>query len=825
MKTKSILCGAASAVVIAALSMSPSVAAQSFGAADEEVTRDEITVTARKREETVQEAPLSVDVVGQETIERYNINEVEDISSRIPSLNIQTGDSGGGSQIYLRGIGSSNISAAFDSAVALNFDGVVVSTSRIVQAAFVDTAQIDILKGPQSLYFGKSASAGVISIRSADPTDEWEFGGRGSYEFEEQGYLFGGYLSGPLTDSLGVRVALQYNDIDRYIELQPDTPAQNLERGLENLNVRSTLQWDPTDRFRANLKFAYSRNENDGAIQHTDVFCGANGVADPLVSPVGGLIPGGNNCNIDDKFYFLPDAAPPIAQQAPIELRGAEQYNSNPGVPFGETDIFFSRLRMDFDITENLTLTSVSGYVDMQADDIDNYSYGGVGPATDVPPGSAFEAANGPGVPFGLGTGFTNHDLEQFSQEVRLVSEFDGWFNFMLGGFYETRDYRFATAQQAVNISLIAADPVTGNTFDWLKDQLTTGDALSFFGSVTLDITDQIELSGGVRWVDENRESVISVPYLHTFLQGPGFVAPGFISDPIEFSDSNVSPEVTLSYKATNNINLYAAYKTGFKSGGVDNSALPSASLLGIGDTTVDPNDPDGRTFDEIAIEGIVFDSETAEGGELGAKTQFFDRALTVNTALFYYVFEDLQVQNFDGTTVQFFTSNAGEVTTRGVDVTFNWQTPEPGLVFSGSLLYNDAEFTDTFIGLGEDLDGRDVARAPECSGNFAFDYFAPVSSQLELGLSGNVAFSGSYFTADARNDDFVQDSYARFDASLSLGSADRGWKLALIGTNLSDERFVSFSVDRPFRSPPNDDVYISQNRGRQLFLEASFNF
>ncbi len=144
---------------------------------------ESITVTARKQEETLQEVPVAVTAIGGADVERFDFDKIEDVVTRIPTLNVQIGGSGSGAQLSLRGVGSSNISAAFDSAVALDFDGVQVSTMRILQSGFMDVQQIEVLKGPQSLYFGKSASAGVLSIKSKNPTPDWEFGGKAAYEF------------------------------------------------------------------------------------------------------------------------------------------------------------------------------------------------------------------------------------------------------------------------------------------------------------------------------------------------------------------------------------------------------------------------------------------------------------------------------------------------------------------------------------------------------------------------------------------------------------------------------------------------------------------
>ncbi len=761
-------------------------------AADENV----IIVQARRQDETLQEVPVTVTAISGETLEKYGVDQVADVVSRVPSLNVQVGGSGSGGQLSLRGVGSSNISSSFDSAVAFDFDGVQVSSMRLVQAGFFDTAQIDVLKGPQSLFFGKSASAGVFAIRSANPTATWEVGGKAAYEFEEKGYTVGGYISGPITDSLGIRVAAQWNDIEDFIDLQPGTPTVHGDsRGSQNFVGRATLAFDDGDRFNANLKVQYVRNENDGAISHGDISCGANGVADPIVLLGGGLvIDPGYDCNAFDQQYFLPDAAAALAVSIPTPSLAAGRN----GVPFGETDVWFGRLLWNLDVSDSLTLTSTTGLLSLDSTDYDCYSYGG---------------QFAPGVAAGVGCSDPNNKLDQFSQELRLASDFDGPFNFMIGAFYESRDFVFDTAEQAANISLVAPDPITGFTTDYDRRHETNTEAVSFFGSVIFDITDQLELSGGIRYTDENKTNTISIPYVHAFLSGGGaFLASGFFSGPIEFSDDNISPEVTLKYQASDDMNIFASYKTGFKSGGIDNSALPTASLA----VAAAAND----------FGALIYDSETAEGGEIGIKSQFDNRNITVNATAYHYVFDNLQVQNFDAVAIQFSTLNAGEVTTTGVDLELGWRTPVDGLNLSANIAYLDATFSDTFVTeQGEDLDGRQASRAPEWSGNIAFDWAIPLGDSLEFGLGGNAIYSGSYFTDESLLNDLRQDSYVTFDARASIGDPDGKWKLSLVGTNLADEIWINTSGGRPFLPVGGDDTVLTQNRGRQVFAEVSFKF
>jgi len=774
--------------------------------ADDDSDERVIVVQARRQAESLQDVPVTVTAIGGETLDNYSVDQVADVVSRVPTLNVQVGGSGSGGQLSLRGVGSSNISASFDSAVAFDFDGVQVSTMRLVQAGFFDTAQIDVLKGPQSLFFGKSASAGVFSIRSANPTSSWEVGGKASYEFEEDGMVYAAYISGPITDELGIRIGAQYTDIDEYIELQPGTPSVHFPfRGTRDFVGRLTLDWQSDFGLDANFKLQYFENENDGAIGHSDINCGPNGVADAVFLLSGGLqIPPGNDCNDSDGLYFLPDAAPQLAPGVPTSSGPSEAVGRN-GVPFGTTELWFARLRLAMGITDDMTIVSTTGFVDLDATDFDCYSYVGVFPG---------------GVPGGAGCSDPRNTLEQYTQEIRLQSDFGDGFNFMLGAFYEWREFGFDTAQQAVNISFVAPDPVTGFTYDYDKVHTTKTEAYSLFGSVIFDLTDRLELSGGVRYTDESKTNTISVPYVHTFLSsGPAFISSGFFAGPINFSDSNWSPEATIKYEVSDDVNVFASFKTGFKSGGIDNSALPSASLLGF-------QDPDPAVREAVA-QGLIYQSETAIGGEVGVKSQFDDRNFTLNATAFYYVFDDLQVQNFDAVNIQFQTLNAGEVTTKGLDVSWNWRTPVDGLSLSGNLAYLDAAFSDTFIaGLGVDLDGREVARAPDLSGNFAFDWAVPLGDSLEFMVGGNAIFTGSYFTNVDTLNDLRQDSYVAFDARASIGDADGKWKLSLIGVNLGDEIWVNTSGGRPFLQPGvGDDLVVTQNRGRQVFVEASFRF
>ncbi|MEM7016175.1 MAG: TonB-dependent receptor, partial [Pseudomonadota bacterium] len=749
-------------------------------------TIEEIVVVARNVKESIQEAPVAVTAIGGETLDVFRIDEATDLISRIPALNVSVGGSGAGAQITLRGVGSSFISNAFDSAVALNYDGISVSTQRLLQSAFFDVEQVAVLKGPQSLYFGKAASAGVLSLRSANPTAEWESSLKTSYEFEEEGATFGGYISGPINETLGVRVAAEYQEIDKFVEIAPGNPTVDPERGLDNLIARVTFHWEPTDRLTANLKLNYNEQRSDILNSSLDIFCGADGLPDPSVL-LGGAFGGTpgidlflptHDCNLGDARFVGPDGNALIN----IVPTGSPGEGRDISRAYNNTDTFFARLQLDFELNDNFDITVLTGYVDLDNEYNDSFNSTGQNPD-----GSAA----------GLVAPFEN-TLEQATLEARLVSNLDGPFNFQVGAFWEDRDIGHRTSQNAFNPSLLGAfgppfgpDAATGFTFDWLADRPIEASALSFFVSADIQFSEKWELSGGLRWTDEEKSTSIFFPFVHAGVVSLGAVPSGFRTGDIEFEDDNLSPELVLRYLVNDNVSIYGAYKTGFKSGGVDNNTLPTGSVLFL-------NDPDPAI--RAASEALLrFESEESEGFEVGLRSQLLDRTVILNATAYRYVYENQQVQNFDPAVFAFSTFNAGEVTTSGLEVDFVWATSVPGLTLSGSWAFLNSEITgDFFAASGENLKGRDSGLSPNVSGNLAINWETSISDALRLRISPNIAYKDDYIVGGASGEpfdpvtnplgDLVQDSFTTVDLNLSLFSPNESWRVSLIATNLTDE-------------------------------------
>lgn len=260
-----------------------------------------------------------------------------------------------------------------------------------------------------------------------------------------------------------------------------------------------------------------------------------------------------------------------------------------------------------------------------------------------------------------------------------------------------------------------------------------------------------------MRYSEDERTNTIEVPTIFYLFTPPGFVPAGFDSGDIKFDDDNRSPEISAPFQLTEDINLYAAYKTGYKSGGIDNSALPSASLA-VADETGD--------FSEL-----IYASEEAEGFEVGMKGSFFGGSLRLDLTAFRYVYDDLQVQTFNSTAIQFSTTNAGEMTSQGLEADFTWLPDVDGLTVYGALSFLDAEFSDSFNpepGVPEgdpafdeyDLDGRAVSGAADFAFNAGFDWVLPLGGSMEWRFGLNTTFSDKHETQNEDPIGHVQGSY-----------------------------------------------------------------
>lgn len=747
---------------------------------------EEIIVTARQQAETLQDVPVTIAALTEADLDRYNITSLVDAAKMVPNMVIAQGGSGNGSSLRLRGIGSSSISAAFDHSVALNLDGVVVNRGRFIHNSYLDMRQLEVLKGPQSLYFGKSATAGVVSITTNDPGDEFEFELGGGVETEYDGTFYEMVISGPISDNFGARLAIGASKNDELFENysfanDPNAGLNGAREyyGDESTNMRLTLVWEPTDNFKAKLKYNYSEFDNSGGgTAWSEELCAESSHQRTVV--LGAVFfQGVDDCKINgntSKIGLNPALRPGLVQGYDDGQPGLEQ----------ETD--FISLQMDWDINENYSLTSITGWVNLEHWELDDYSYGA-----------------------GVFGGLHNNLYESLSQEFRLSSNYDGPINFQAGFFWQEIEQEFDAYQYAANIGLLAADPITGNGYDYRKHHYLDTDAISAFVAVYWDINDKTEVTFGARYTEEDKKGKIEIPYVHLFLQAT-FSAPELI-DGLGFDDDNISPEVAINYYLNDDVSVFAAYKEGFKSGGIDNSALPTATLS--------PADGD--------FSFLVYQSEEAEGFEVGLKGNFLSDSLRLNATIFTYEYTDLQVQLFDSTAIQFQTFNASALETEGLEFDVLWNTQVEGLTIRSAWAWTDTSYSKDFVNAtGENLKGEDGAGSAPLTGYMGFTYDGELTGNWRFSVSADARFTDDYAWTATLNP-YTQDSFWVSDAAFSVYSADGRHQFNLIGRNITDEYYITGGGAIPGRVPSDNtganalDQAATVPLGRTMTLQYKF--
>ncbi|HEX7943569.1 MAG TPA: TonB-dependent receptor [Phenylobacterium sp.] len=804
---KILLACAAPAALVGAV---PAAAAAADDAAP--TALQEVIVTARKREENIQQIPVAVTAVSAQKLDNYGLRTMEAIAASLPQLNIVRGSSGSGATISLRGIGSSFTSIGIEQSVAVNLDGVYYGQGRIINEGFFDMKQVEILRGPQALFFGKNASAGVISFRSADPGDHFEATARAGYEFKGKVANLEGMVSGPVTDTIGLRLAVRYSDMsDGYV--QNLTPALTMTTlnvatgaktphpipqpqtdlpGERDFGARLTAQWTPSDQFQLTLKGGITRYRTDDATWNNEIVNCPNGVAqnDP-----------GENCARDLKIRQN-DLPADIAATNPLLGRhGGRLYQDYDAYAFS-TNAAYTGDKVD--------ITSVTGLHRFV-----NYFLGDYDFTANVNGGT---------------WGSERSKYKAFSEEIRAQTKLDGPINVMAGVFYQNTRLDFD--QQIIFPGALESTAVTDPTKRYItvaKLSYTDGTTFAGFAQAQWKFTPQLELDVGARYTHETKDSQFVQPYVIA-----PFQAVFRVNHPLAANQSfnDLSPEVTLTYTPSETLTAFVGYKQGFKSGGFSGSALDSA----IGNTTV--ND-------------LAFRPESVEGFEGGIRAVLADRTVRLALDVYRYKYSNLQIDFFDAAKIQFITKNAASSRAEGIEFEAEWAPPPvPGLTLRGTLNYNRARylsFADAPCYGGQtpaegctivnsrpiqDLGGHDTALAPRWTSALEANYQREVAANLVFGASLNLKYSSSYFGNAFGNPRSKQDSYTTLDGALRLRTKDQRWEVALIGKNLTNE-YVLYSVgDAPSSGAntglPNglhSDLVGTPNLPRTVAVQLTFKY
>jgi outer membrane receptor protein involved in Fe transport len=778
----------AAAPGLAQVAASPNAAAQPAATAPATSGLEDIVVTARKRTESVQNVPVSVTAISAGEIDRRDLTSLERISAATPQLVIGRNVSGSGAQMTLRGIGSNSLSIGTEQSIAVIVDGVYYGQGRTINEGFFDLASVEILKGPQSLFFGKNATAGVISINTANPTDHVTAMVRGGYEFNARKPYGEGVVSGPLTDRLGFRLAVRAskdygtlydNTAGPITYMTRDTPTATTVAAStphtapggsggpreRDILTRGTLRWEATDRLTATIKASYGYNKTLGGAWNYNVYACQTGFS--TTAPGVPCTPGFN--------HQMNDLPADIASATVL----AKDHNYNLYNSWGTTATF------DYNL-DDIAITSVTNYNwnrNRWTADIDYQS----SPTTNI-------------------WGAEDSRWHAFSSEVRAVSKFDSPVNFLIGGYYQNTNRTFNQVVINSNAENSAA-PAGYRYVQYAKNSQTKGETLSAYGQMIWKILPKLEAAAGVRYIHETKDSTFIQPYVN-----PRFVGAPYVEGVPILADqtfTNWSPEATLTWKPTRDLTIYGAFKTAYKSGGFSNSSIYTIN------TTV----PDFFTFNP----------EKSKGFEGGVKTMLLDRQLRFNVGLYSYKYTDLQVTYLDSAALSYNSVNAGSVRTKGVELEFEY-APRAlrGFSVSGSANYNKARYGNSiapcyggqtpangcFPGLlvapvaatpttparagtpGQNLAGLPTSDAPLWTATLGTRYEMAVGHALKLGFGVDSRYSASYFASPFGTPLSRQSQYVNLDASVRLRTDNDVWEVALIGKNLTNRFVVTGETD-----------------------------
>jgi outer membrane receptor protein involved in Fe transport len=470
-------------------------------AADTTDYGNEIIVTASKRSQTLQDTPVAVSVTSAAQLEDAQIRDLIDLQTAVPSLRVSQLQSSANTNFIIRGFGNGANNAGIEPSVGVFIDGVYRSRSAAQIGDLPNVERIEVLRGPQSTLFGKNASAGVISIVTQKP--QYEFGGSAEVTYGNYDAItVKGDITGPISDTVAFSLGGSYNRRDGYAQdLNLDTDVNDRNRW----GVRGQLLFEPTDALSIRLIGDYDKIDENCCIA-------GNVIAGPTVA-ITDLLAGGTSVDRENPFSY-------------------DVYNNF--LSTNEIENYGGSAQIDYDLG-NLALTSITAYRQVRADtnqDSDFTSADLIGEKSDYV------------------------DIDTFTQEVRLTSDFDGPINFLLGGYYFNEkvnqqsaikfgdDFRpyadaliRASTANALNVNSLEAILGAANGADYTGDFFRAGDGLdeaykmkneafSIFGTVDFEVTDRLTLTLGGNYTKDRKRFSTNVVSSDTFsgidLRGSG---------------------------------------------------------------------------------------------------------------------------------------------------------------------------------------------------------------------------------------------------------------------------------------------------------------
>jgi iron complex outermembrane recepter protein len=560
MKTYRII-GLLAVTVLAAIAL-PRVAPAQQAQAEADI--DEVIVTARKREESYRDVPVTISVFTEAAIQAAGIEKPSDFIALVPNMTLVETQNAGNAFVVVRGVSQARNS---EPSVAVLVDGVLETNPAEFNKELFDVQQIEVLKGPQGALYGRNAIGGAIIIRTKDPSDELEGSvkvgfGNGSSKRGQVG------VSGPIggSDTFKFRASLNYYETDGYLD---STVLGGKADPVEDLSGRLRFMWKPNDTFSADLRLAASRLETRALYF---------------------VIPRDQEANPFSSFTTPPNANDVTS---PIRIDNAGQ---------NDRDLDNVSLKLDFE-TGAGSITSVSAY--NKTEEVLT------GDAYDFRPAatSVFRAL--------LGVDLNQSqflEVKSYSQELRYTSPTDSRFRWIAGAYYVKTD-RFISTGNMVDTGagvfpVFRTPRLTGNnpSATFLADS-QDNDAWAVFANATFSVTDQFEIDAALRYDEDTRENTTETPTAFLPLGSTSFTG-----EVRKNTWSEAQPKLTLRYKPTDNLTIFGGWSRGFRSGGFNQSGVGAVAdannVAGVNDLF---NAEVADTI-EVGVKGEFFDRRLNAG-------------------------------------------------------------------------------------------------------------------------------------------------------------------------------------------------------------------
>ncbi len=700
-----------------------------------------IQVTARKRVENAQEVPVAVSALQGDSLDAYSSAgmDIRFMNAKIPSLSIESSFGRSFPRFYVRGLGNTDFDLNASQPVSLVVDEVVQENAILKGFPVFDVSRVEVLRGPQGTLFGRNTPAGLVKFDSVKPSQEFE--GYGSVSYGSRGAVdFEGAVGGGLTDRLSTRVSVLWQDKDDYI----DSSAP----GFEQKDALGGY----TDK-AARIQFLYEGDDFTGLFNYH--------VRDMDGKPIaffGNSIKPGTNDLVDgfenDVVYH--DAASRATQQ--VESEGAS-------------------LKLEWDFN-NHTLTSISAWESAEI-----YSRADIDGAYETGFSSA-ESADG--IP----------DHDQYTQELRLSSNFAGDINYQVGVFY------FDEALTIENFSYDTFSSPAGNETGYVIQQQDTK-AWAVFGSVDYTISDDLKVTAGLRYSDDEKE--FSANRTKSPI-GAGPLSSGLIN----VSDDHISWDISTSYKVNDDVNWYTRIANSFRA-----PSLQGRILYGNDVTTAE--------------------TETVTSYETGIKSDVLDGQGRVNATVFYYKMNDQQLTAVGGGANFNRLLNVDKTTGYGFELDSEWVLSDE-LNATFNLSYNKTELKDDTLSIAAPsrptltitnpvvngkvlLDGNSLPHAPEWISNFTLRYTKELADG-EFFAYGDVSYRSKinfflYESVEFEGKPLVETGLR---AGYAWADGDYEYQVSAFVRNLFDEQQSIGGVD--FN---NNTVMV--NEERYVGVEFKVNF